>query len=39
MAITDPTTTSTNGAGDVVLDVRGLRKTYDGQNRSVEAIA
>ena len=38
MAITDPTTTSTNGAGDVVLDVRGLAKTYVGQNRSVEAI-
>ena len=38
MATTDPTTTTTNGAGDVVLDVRGLAKTYVGQNRSVEAI-
>ncbi len=38
MATTDPTTTSTQSAGDVVLDVRGLAKTYAGQNRSVEAI-
>ena len=38
MATTDPTTMSTQSAGDVVLDVRGLAKTYAGQNRSVEAI-
>ncbi|MBM6403185.1 ABC transporter ATP-binding protein [Phycicoccus sp. CSK15P-2] len=38
MTETTPETRAQRRANDVVLDVRGLQKTYTGQGRSVEAI-